>query len=71
MILFSDNVGDLDVLEIVLIKKRDSNFFNRSESNSNLWDDEGNGFISTPARAVKIGECIYNKDGSFRAYRVR
>ena len=70
MILFSDNVGYLESLEIVLIKKINSNFSQRSESNSNLWEDEGNGFISTPARSVKIGECIYNKDGSFRAYRV-
>lgn len=69
-IQFSDNLM-IDELEIVRIKKFKSNFQNRSESNSNLWEDETNGFISTPARAVKIGESIFYDDGTFRAYRVR
>ena len=68
-LIFSDSLL-VPELETVLIKKANSNFEKRDEANSNLWDDEFNGFISTPARAVKIGETIYYKDGSFRAYRV-
>lgn len=69
-IQFSDNLL-ISELEIVRIKKFKSNFHKRDETNSNLWEDEANGFISTPARAVKIGESIYYQDGTFRAYRVR
>ncbi len=69
-IQFSDNLL-IPELEIVRIEKIKSNFHNRAEANSNLWEDETNGFISTPARAVKIGESIFYEDGTFRAYRVR
>lgn len=69
-IKFSDNIL-IPELETVKIKKFGAAFEMRSESNSNLWEGEGNGLIATPARAVKIGESIYNEDGSFRAYRVR
>lgn len=68
-IKFSDGLL-IEELEIVRIKKRGAEFKSRLESGSNLWEDQQDGFITTPARAVKIGEYIYNEDGTFLAYRV-
>lgn len=74
----SEKAFFLPVGEKVLIKSSDREFNQRNVSDSLGWeqgkpvDKKGRDVIysySIPAREVKIGESIYNEDGSFRAYR--
>lgn len=69
-----------DSLDLVFVKRSEKEFADRPEYNSNMWEVEKNdisrtnagspvNLYSTPARDVKIGENIYNDDGTFLTYR--
>lgn len=54
----------------VYIKTNEVDFSKRDEYNSLLWEKIKESLYQVPARAVKIGESIYNKDGIYLAYRI-
>lgn len=76
---FADNIIR-EPLDKVFVKRTEKAFSVRPEYNSNLWEIEKHvitrtntgypiNLYTTPARDVKIGENIYNEDGTFLTYR--
>jgi hypothetical protein len=77
---FSDNIVR-DPLDIVFVKRSESEMESREEYDSNLWEIEKSNLdfdketgtkvhlYSTPARDIKVGENIYTNLGEFVAYR--
>ena len=77
---FSDNLIRNSLRE-VYVKDSAKRFATRDEFGSNLWDIEKENIAfdkhlhskihlyKVPARAVRIGESIYDKTGKFEAYR--
>lgn len=71
---FSDNAARTN-LEIVFVKRTETEMEAREEYNSNLWEIEKYdikpkvNLYATPARDVKIGEDIFSKKGEFIAFR--
>ena len=72
---FSDNIerGGLDTVYAII---KESEFEQQDEFYSLLWDverynflEKGQNLYSIPARALKIGQSIHDKNGKYVAYR--